>query len=240
MNSIRKILIVDDDKNVLTICKYSLEQSEGLEIRCAESGEEALKVALEYLPDVILLDILMPKMDGIETYKAIRKISSLAKCVVIFLTASASQEKIKEYLKVGNVALITKPFDPLRLGDKVQTLYEHLSYFEEQKESKNLEGIPEKLLTTYRASIPKKLALLEELIKDYKERRGIEELNALYFALHKLAGSSGVYGFLNVSKICVETKAKIHEWQRLFPKIPEDQIITELQLSYEEIKNSFH
>lgn len=119
-DSLKKILVVDDEPDILTIIKYSLELRQGFSVKCVASGEEALKVAPEFLPDLILLDLLMPGMDGIATYKELRKLPSFAKTPIVFITASIQIPKIEEYLKEGNVSLIVKPFDPLTLGSQLQ------------------------------------------------------------------------------------------------------------------------
>lgn len=124
-----KILIVDDDEDILIISKIAIKAIPDVTIFCASSGEDGVKMALEKSPDLILLDIMMPVMDGIATLKAMRLIPSTAKIPVVFFTARVNPKGVEEYLKLGAIDVIIKPFDPLELPnilcdiwDKYQSL----------------------------------------------------------------------------------------------------------------------
>jgi two-component system OmpR family response regulator len=119
-----KILFVDDDADTLTIAKFSLQTLQGVEVKYAGSGEEAIKIALEFQPDVILLDVMMPKMDGFATMKAIRELDSIAHIPIVFFTAKVQKEEIASYNQMGVIGVIVKPFDPLTLGEAIQRLWE--------------------------------------------------------------------------------------------------------------------
>jgi CheY-like chemotaxis protein len=119
-----KILIVDDDEDILTISRYSLSINPDLEIRCVNSGEEALKTALEMHPDLILLDLMMPSMDGTATMRAIKLIPSIAQIPIAFFTARTGAKEVESFLKLGVVDVITKPFDPMELPNIVQKIWE--------------------------------------------------------------------------------------------------------------------
>ena len=84
--SSKKILLVDDESDILDFLSYNLE-SIGYEVRVANNGEEGVKTALEFKPDLILLDMMMPEMDGIETCEKIREVDELKSVVIAFLTA---------------------------------------------------------------------------------------------------------------------------------------------------------
>lgn len=121
---LRKILLVDDDEDILMIAKYSLRDLKDVSVKFVSSGEEAIKEALQYQPDLILLDIMMPKMDGISTLNAIRLLPTIANTPVAFLTAKAQKAEIDKYFTLGIVDVIVKPFDPLTLADKVKQIWE--------------------------------------------------------------------------------------------------------------------
>ncbi|MDE3056165.1 MAG: Hpt domain-containing protein [Verrucomicrobiota bacterium] len=99
--------------------------------------------------------------------------------------------------------------------------------------------IPKELLASYYASIPEKLALLRQLINNYKEKQGIEELKAFRFVLHKLEGSAAVYGFTEVSKICHEANAATMKWETSSSEFMTTQIINGLEFFYERIEKNF-
>lgn len=114
-----KILVVDDDKNVLLLVRVNLEL-EGYEILEALDGEEALKVVREEEPDLILLDIMMPKIDGWEVLERLTKESKTSRIPVVMLTAKTQEsDQIKGWEK-GVVDYITKPFNPVSLAEVVR------------------------------------------------------------------------------------------------------------------------
>lgn len=125
LNPLKKILLVDDDADILTIVKYCLERQINVAVSCAQSGEEAMKIVLLIHPDLIILDVLMPKMDGVALYKAIRRIPDFALIPIVFFTASRIQESdIQEYLDLGAAGVIAKPFDPMTLSSQIQAIWE--------------------------------------------------------------------------------------------------------------------
>ncbi|MCX6989686.1 MAG: response regulator [Chlamydiae bacterium] len=117
-----KILVVDDEKDIRTIITASLESQEGFEVKCVSSGEEALREAPIFQPDLILLDYIMPLMNGEATFKALQCIPSLTQVPVILLTGSSSPEKFKSLLSLGIAEVIVKPFDPWTLPLQIQSV----------------------------------------------------------------------------------------------------------------------
>ena len=117
-----KILIVDDDTDILTIIKASFESEEGFDVKCVTSGKEAIQEAQKFHPDIILLDFLMPLMDGEATFKELQRIPALARVPVVFLTASTNIEKHKKCLSLGAAEIILKPFDPWTLPSKIRSI----------------------------------------------------------------------------------------------------------------------
>lgn len=122
--ALQKILFVDDDPDIHVIVKISLRAIPNLDLRSAYSGEEALKMIMDFHPDLILLDIMMPKMDGIATLQAIKLLPSFANIPIVFLTAKAQKSEVEEYFKYGIVDVIVKPFDPTTLPKIVQKIWE--------------------------------------------------------------------------------------------------------------------
>lgn len=118
------MIVVDDDEDVLTIAKYCLESLKGVNIKYLTSGEETLKEALTFRPDLILLDVMMPKMDGITTLKTMKMVPNLANIPVIFFTAKVQKEELAQYLKLGVIETIIKPFDPLTLSDTILKIWD--------------------------------------------------------------------------------------------------------------------
>ncbi len=113
-----KLLYVEDEADIREIAEFALED-EGFDIVFCASGEEALEKAVDFQPEVILLDVMMPGMDGPTTLKNLRTIPGLEKTPVIFLTAKVQPNEIQNFIALGAIDVIPKPFDPMTLADKI-------------------------------------------------------------------------------------------------------------------------
>ena len=125
-----KILLVDDEPDILEIVGYNLK-NEGYQVFKAENGLEAIKSAKKNVPHLILLDIMMPEMDGIEACEKIRKIKSLENVIVSFLTARGEDYSQVAGFDAGADDYITKPVKPKVLVSKVKSLLRRLKTEEE-------------------------------------------------------------------------------------------------------------
>ena len=118
-----KLLYVEDEADIREVAEFALED-EGFDIVFCESGEQALEKAGDFKPEVILLDVMMPGMDGPTTLKELRKIPALTDTPVIFLTAKVQPDEVQGYIDLGAVDVIPKPFDPVTLSDQVHAILE--------------------------------------------------------------------------------------------------------------------
>jgi len=121
MSKMKKILIVDDEPNILMTLEYTFKKKNFL-VFIARDGEEALELLKTERPNIILLDIMMPKVDGYATLEVIKKDEKLKNCKVIFLSAKNKESDIKKGLSLGADAFITKPFSIKKLVEKVEKL----------------------------------------------------------------------------------------------------------------------
>jgi two-component system alkaline phosphatase synthesis response regulator PhoP len=121
MNSKKKILLVDDEIDILDFLSYNLTNS-GYDVRTAINGEEGVEVAREFYPDLILLDMMMPEMDGVETCEKIRSISELENVVIAFLTARGEDYSQIAGFEAGADDYILKPVKPKVLMSRVKAL----------------------------------------------------------------------------------------------------------------------
>lgn len=119
----KKILAVDDEPNILMSIEFILDM-EGYEVHTARDGEEALEVAGRVRPDLILLDISMPRKDGYEVCRIIRGCDELAGTKVVMLTAKGQALERKKGLEVGADEYITKPFNAAELLEKIRAMIE--------------------------------------------------------------------------------------------------------------------
>lgn len=120
--TINTILLVDDEEDIRTIGEIALSSVGGWTVHLAGDGTAALEIARRERPDVILLDSMMPRMDGPATLGELRKDPSTREIPVIFLTARVQRHEVAEYLELGAQGVIAKPFDPMTLAKEVRKL----------------------------------------------------------------------------------------------------------------------
>ena len=119
-----KVLIIDDDADIRSIARLSLSRLGGMEVVEAASGAEGVRKAQDEKPDVILLDMMMPVMDGSATLAALRSQPATAVTPVLFLTAKAMRVEIERLRALGAAGVLIKPFDPRTLPGDVRALVE--------------------------------------------------------------------------------------------------------------------
>jgi two-component system alkaline phosphatase synthesis response regulator PhoP len=125
------ILVVDDEQDLLDLIEYNLKK-ENYKVLRAEDGEEALQMAREHTVDLVLMDIMMPKMDGIEACRLMREDSALKHIPVIFLTARGDEKTEVEGLDTGADDYITKPISTAKLVSRIRAVLRRFSEQEEQ------------------------------------------------------------------------------------------------------------
>lgn len=119
---IRKVLMVDDDQNIRRICQVCLTNVGKWQVFLAASGFEALDTAAKEKPDVILLDVMMPGMDGPTTLSRLKSDDALKSIPVILMTAKVQPHEVEQYTSLGAAGLIGKPFDPMTLPQEIKRL----------------------------------------------------------------------------------------------------------------------
>ena len=121
---LNKILYVEDEADIRTVAQLALETVGGFTLQVWGSGEEAVKAGPDFMPDLILLDVMMPGMDGPTTLQALREQEGLRDVPVIFMTAKVQPNEIQQYKELGAIEVIPKPFDPMTLADQVRRIWE--------------------------------------------------------------------------------------------------------------------
>lgn len=119
------LLLIDDDPIVRRIAQISLTKIGKWNVTTAESGTSALQILQHSIPNLIMLDVLMPGMDGIETFECIKKLESLADVPIVFMTAKVQTHEVERYYELGITGVIVKPFDPIKLPIEVRKVYDH-------------------------------------------------------------------------------------------------------------------
>ena len=120
---LKRILFIEDDADIRMVAKMALESVGGFDVLACASGDEAVVAAPGADADLILLDVMMPGRDGPSTLKALREIAATARTPVIFMTAKVQAAEIKEYMSLGAIGVIPKPFDPLEVSAEIGRIW---------------------------------------------------------------------------------------------------------------------
>lgn len=124
MSTLQRVMCVEDDPDIRVVVKFALERVGGLKVLVCGSGREAIDHGPAFAPDFILLDAMMPDMDGPATLKALRQIPALAKVPLAFMTAKVQPSEIAGFKALGAVDVIAKPFDARTLAGTVKSIWE--------------------------------------------------------------------------------------------------------------------
>lgn len=198
----RSVLYVDDDPDICVVVQTTLTLLAGMDVHTACSGEMAIDIAYEKRPDLIVLDVMMPGLDGPATYKRIRESPLIAATPIIFMTAKVMPSEVAYFLGLGAIGVIGKPFDPLRIGGELQALWNDAT-----PEVADRQGAQAAVLTRVDA-------LLEGFLKrsrgDVDRLRYLEksacsgsrtELEEIAGIAHSIRGAAGMFGFPEVSRL---------------------------------------
>ncbi len=135
-----RILAIDDEKDILLLLKYNLE-SEGYIVKTASSGKEGLDIASEYNPDLILIDIMMPEIDGIEICRKLRDEEKFQSTFILFLTARVEEYSEVAAFDAGGDDYITKPIKPRALLSRINSFYKRKSSVDNSKNVIEVENL---------------------------------------------------------------------------------------------------
>jgi CheY-like chemotaxis protein len=115
----RRLLIIDDEDDIREVAALSLEATAGWQVLTAESGARGIEVAIAQQPDAILMDVMMPEVDGPSTFREMQQIPSIAHIPVVLLTAKVQGVDKRRFAGLGVAAVLFKPFDPLTLAEQI-------------------------------------------------------------------------------------------------------------------------
>lgn len=127
MKTLTRIFYVEDEPDIQHVVRLVLENLGGFDVMICSDGEQALKVVEDFLPDMIILDVMLPGMDGPSVFESMRSMPTLAQVPFVFMTAKAQTKDI-DYLKsLGACDVVTKPFDPLTLVNQINAIWTRCS-----------------------------------------------------------------------------------------------------------------
>jgi CheY-like chemotaxis protein/HPt (histidine-containing phosphotransfer) domain-containing protein len=183
-----RILHVDDEPDIREVAELSLGLDPGFRVKSCASGAEAMTVAAEWQPDLILLDVMMPVMDGPATLARLRENANTAGIPVVFMTARAQAREVDRVRSLGAVGVIAKPFDPMTLAASVR------SYVQPLRDS--LDHLRKQFLERIKND-GAALSQDRNALKGGPRRR--DTLDRIQRVAHSLSGAGGIYGFAELS-----------------------------------------
>ncbi|WP_337841557.1 response regulator [Rheinheimera sp.] len=123
MTELKRIMHVEDDPSIQAVAKVALEVVGGFTVETCNGGEEALQRFTSFAPQLILLDVMMPGMDGPSTLKQLQQDHDLSTIPVVFMTAKVQASEIQSYKALGAADVVVKPFDPMALSDQIRSIW---------------------------------------------------------------------------------------------------------------------
>jgi two-component system OmpR family response regulator len=124
MSELKRILHVEDDLSIQAVAKVALEVVGGFSVLSCASGQEALDQVQGFAPDFILLDVMMPGMDGPQTLEKLRELVDIGEIPVAFMTAKVQPSEVELYRRLGARDVIVKPFDPMQLAAQIRAIWD--------------------------------------------------------------------------------------------------------------------
>ena len=121
--TLHRILYVEDEPDIQAVARIALEAVGGFQLMVCSSGQEALAAAPAFAPDLILLDVMMPGLDGPSTLVALRALPEFRTTPIVFMTAKVQANEVARYRQIGALDVIAKPFDPMTLSATVSSIW---------------------------------------------------------------------------------------------------------------------
>ena len=123
IQELKRILYVEDEPDIQAVARIALEHVGGFIVEICSSGHEAIERGPEFKPDLLLLDVMMPGMDGVTTLRELRKLPGLTAIPAMFMTAKVQPSEVAQLRQQGAIDVIPKPFDPMSLSENIRSLW---------------------------------------------------------------------------------------------------------------------
>ena len=203
LKRLNRVLFIEDEGDIRHVAKMALERIGGLEVLACASGDEALRYATQFHPDLILLDVMMPGMDGPATLARLRLLPDLAATPVVFMTAKVQPSEIVHLKNLGALEVIAKPFDPLQLASRLAEIWAGISA--PDKVGEDISDGLDNLRKQYAQTFDSKWQRLYDAWELAKQG-DIAALQLAKQQSHTLAGSGATIGFPEVSRLAIEVE----------------------------------
>ncbi len=205
---LQTILYAEDEPDIQRIVKLALETVAGFRLIACHSGEEAITRAHEAKIDLILLDVMMPQMDGPTTLKHLREIPALAQTPAVFMTAKAQPNEIAYFKSLGALDVVAKPFDPMTLGASLRAICARTSAEPAPLVAESIQTAPvdlskeerfrarmAALTEQFRTELPVRLSTLQQQWLALTTQWSEQTLRDVHGSTHNLAGSGSTFGY---------------------------------------------
>jgi two-component system OmpR family response regulator len=202
MRNMESILCVDDDPDICEVAKAALSLIGGLDVHTAGSGEQAIDLAYQWRPDLVLMDVMMPDLDGPSTLKRMRGHALLANIPVIFLTAKTLPAEVSHFLHLGALGVIRKPFDPMKLCDELLALWSPSAIAQEARATQGAQSKVQSQVGSLMGSFLERTKRDVTRLRAMIERARHEDPSVLQEAgsiAHSIHGAGAMFGCLEVS-----------------------------------------
>ena len=191
-SSLQRIMMIEDDPDIQAVARLALESIGKFAVLMCGAGREGLRDGPAFEPDLILLDVMMPGMDGPTTLQELRRLPQLAATPAIFLTARTAPHEIAAYRAMGVLDVLAKPFDPIALSSTIREIWRRAHPVEPVAEL-------QALADTFAAQLPEQLARIEDAWAQAQRRWDPGKLEVLRRLSHSLHGSAATFGFKPLS-----------------------------------------
>lgn len=228
-----KILLVDDEPDILEFLSYNLKK-EGFKVYTAENGKEAIEIAKKKIPHLVLLDVMMPEMDGMETCEEIKKIPKLEGAVIAFLTARGEDYSQIAGFDAGADDYITKPIKPKVLVSRIKALLKRNTYLAESREADKKQIIVKGNLTIDR----EKYVVIKNKKEIYMPKKEFELLMLLTSKSEKVFERDEIYSAVWGDDIIVGDRTIDVHIRKLREKIGDKYIKTIKGVGYKFVEKN--
>lgn len=246
---LQNILYVEDEPDIQRIVKLALEVVAGMRIVACSSGAEAIARAQESAIDLILLDVMMPQMDGPTTLSRLRDIPTLKNTPVVFMTAKAHPTEVAHFKSLGALDVIAKPFDPMSLANTLREIWSRMNAVpvmassipesstpaatnilinnaERSSEARFAERMAA-LTAQFRSELPSRLSTLQQQWRTLNETWSFDVLHELHRSTHNIAGAGATFGY---DEVTVRARAVDRHFKALLehPQLPDANLRQEI------------
>ncbi len=189
---LKRILMIEDEPDIQAVAQLALEALGGFQVRICGTGREGVQAAAAFDPDLILLDVMMPGMDGPSTLRALRTLPQTVATPVVFMTAKVQPQEVAEYRAMGVTDVVAKPFDPMKLAETILAIWERYWLATAVAGSAALSDV-------FVMSLPDKLSAIDAGWEQLQRSWDAEALARLHRLVHNLHGTGATLGLDKLS-----------------------------------------